>query len=79
MSSLGDTVILIHLVELPESCGAVSRLLLILADFAPVVLEALQHSHEDRFIPKQRLSAQCYFRKNYGCSEVHFLSCTKPL
>ena len=45
MSSLGDTVILIYLVELAESYKAVSRLLLILADFAPAVLEALQHSH----------------------------------
>lgn len=33
-----------HLVELVESYKAVSRLILILADFARAVLEALQHS-----------------------------------
>jgi len=44
MFSLGNTVVLMHLAELTESYRAASRLLLILSEFAPVVLEALQRS-----------------------------------
>lgn len=63
-----------HLVGLVESYKAVSRLILILADFAQAVLEGPFSIHSVHFIPKRRSSAQYCFKCSSGCSEVCFCS-----